>query len=241
MTVASSLLHSGDVVVFQGDSLTDAGRNREVTGPNALGDFGAGYASRVAETLLALRPADGLRTFNRGVGGDTIHHLDARWRLDAIDLQPSLLSVLIGVNDTWRHVDRRGPGSDLDAFDRIYRSLLDQSLEANPRLRLVLGEPFVLPCGAWSERWFPEFTDRQAIVREIARDCARDTGDPSTSACCRLVPYQSLFDAAMQLQPDPAWWAGDGVHPTPPGHTLMARAWLAVVLHGADATTALRP
>src|SRR2546425_5826094 len=91
----------GMVVVFQGDSITDCGRNRTVADPNAPAALGTGYPLLVTSAALAAHPDRGLRFYNRGVSGNKVPDLQQRWAVDALGLQPDVLSILIGVNDFW--------------------------------------------------------------------------------------------------------------------------------------------
>src|SRR2546422_4995684 len=89
------------VVLFQGDSITDCGRNRADAGPNTAGALGIGYPLLVASAALAAHPDRGLRFFNRGISGNTVPDLQERWATDTLALRPDVLSILIGVNDNW--------------------------------------------------------------------------------------------------------------------------------------------
>src|SRR5271168_3370837 len=109
-TEASPVLIARDnVILFQGDSITDWGRSREAEGvPNdasALGsgggDLGPGYAWLAAVELLTDRPKDGLKIFNRGISGNKVFQLAERWQADCLDLKPDVISILVGVNDYW--------------------------------------------------------------------------------------------------------------------------------------------
>ncbi|HEY2849307.1 MAG TPA: GDSL-type esterase/lipase family protein, partial [Gemmatimonadaceae bacterium] len=89
------------VILFQGDSITDVGRNRNVPGENNASALGGGYPLLAASQMLRAHPDGGLKFFNRGVSGDKVPALQARWQTDTITLQPDVLSILVGVNDFW--------------------------------------------------------------------------------------------------------------------------------------------
>lgn len=211
----ASFLHAGDTILFQGDSITDCGRSRDVTDPNVA--LGNGYAGMLAGDLLSARPADALRIFNRGISGNRIVDLDARIKSDVINLRPDVLSILIGINDTWHEFGSRN-GVAVTKYARVYRSFLEEVRAALPAVRLILCEPFALPCGVVTPAWIPDVAQRRAVVRELA-----------TAFDAVLVPFQSMFDAAA-AEAAPTHWATDGVHPTPAGHRRMANAWLAATL-----------
>lgn len=211
------MIRANDVVLFQGDSITDCGRSRDAGAVNgALGD---GYAAYIAARLLAARPADGLRFLNRGISGNRIVDLYARIKADAINLNPTVLSVLIGVNDTWHEFGGQN-GVAVPKYERVYRDYLSEVREALPKIRLVLCEPFVLGCGVVTADWVAEMNLRRAVTRKLAKEFK-----------AVFVPFQAMFDKAVKEAP-PAFWAGDGVHPTLAGHERMAAEWIKAV--GAD-------
>lgn len=204
-------------LLFQGDSITDTGRNREIAQPNVGSALGTGYANLIAAQLLAERSMDGLKVYNRGISGNRVVDLYARWRVDAINLQPNLISILIGVNDTW-HGFMYNNGVEVERYATVYRLLLEYTRQQLPSVQLVLCEPFVLPCGVVTAGWIAEMDQRREIVRQLA-------GDFGTI----FVPFQSILNNALRQAP-PDYWAADGVHPTPAGHRLLADCWLQQVL-----------
>ena len=213
---ASSFFHPGDVVLFQGDSITDAGRKRDVQSEvNHQGALGNGYAFIAAADLLAGQSAD-LKIFNRGNSGNKVFQLAERWKADCLDLQPRVLSILIGVNDIWHKLNGKYAGT-VEIYETDYRALLKQTKAALPEVRLVICEPFVLRCGAINDSWFPEFDTYRAASRKVA-----------TEFQAVFVPFQEMFDAAVKLAP-PQHWANDGVHPSPFGAALMAHFWINTV------------
>lgn len=200
-------------LLFQGDSITDAGRNRENANANQIIPLGSGYAGLIAASLLSRRPSDGLEIFNRGISGNRVTDLLARWRPDAIHLRPDWLSILIGVNDCW-HQQTIDKGTPLELFADVYRLLLEATVRELPDVRLVLCEPFALVCGAFQPEWMGDLSARAATTRKLAEEFG-----------AVFVPFQSLFDALAKEAPAP-YWLYDGVHPTPAGHQRMAELWL---------------
>jgi lysophospholipase L1-like esterase len=214
---ARSLIGSGDVVLFQGDSITDAGRDRgQEKEPNNARALGSGYAFLLASHLLAQHPTAHLKIYNRGISGHKVFQLAERWDKDCIALQPTLVSILIGVNDIWHTLNGNYQGT-VEIYARDYRALIERTQRELPGVRLVICEPFVLRTGAVNEKWFPEFDLYRAAARKIA-----------TTFHAVFVPFQSMFDAA-EKEAAPACWATDGVHPTLAGSYRMARAWLDAV------------
>jgi lysophospholipase L1-like esterase len=202
------------VLLFQGDSITDAGRQRRDAAPNHPHSLGSGYAVLAASALLSEQPDAGWVCHNRGVGGDKVTDLAARWDADTLSLSPDVLSILVGVNDYWYR--RSGDHDESPAqYEDTYRTLLARTRTALPDVTLLLGEPFFVPGGtAVDDRWREELRPYQDAARRIAADVG-----------ATWIPYQSVFDEALEEAPGP-YWAEDGVHPTPAGHNRMAQAWL---------------
>jgi len=153
--------------------------------------------------------------YNRGISGNTVAQLKARWQADAIALRPDVLTILIGTNDVGKQVQP-------DAFEADYRAILAASRNANPNLKIVLLDPFVLKSGrfandqVWNAR--RSATDQlRAIVAKLANEFS-----------AVHIQTQDLFDAAAQTV-SPDYWLWDGIHPLPQGHQLIARHWLQAV------------
>ncbi len=212
----SRSIKTGSVVLFQGDSITDAGRSRRHEGPNNANALGRGYPFLLGSYLLGMRPESQLKVYNRGISGHKVPDLDKRWQKDTIDLKPDLVSILIGVNDIWHKLGGRYDGT-VETYEKGFAALLERTRKALPAARLVVCEPFVLRCGAINDKWFPEFDQRRAAARRV-----------SDGAGATWVPFQSMFDAASK-KAKPSYWAGDGVHPSVAGHGLMASTWLEIV------------
>ena len=211
------LIGNRATLLFQGDSITDAGRDRRrEESDNDARALGTGYAFLIASHLLSERADAGLKIYNRGISGNKVFQLAERWDKDCIALKPSIVSILIGVNDIWHKLNGQYNGT-LEVYEKDYRALLERTKKALPGVKLVVCEPFVLRCGAVNEKWFPEFDGYRAAARKVA-----------TEFGAVFVPFQSAFDEAVKKAP-PAHWAGDGVHPTMAGACLMARTWLAAV------------
>jgi lysophospholipase L1-like esterase len=203
---------TGSVILFQGDSVTDCGRDRSATDANSAGALGSGYPLLVASAVLAAHPDRGLQFYNRGVSGNKVPDLQERWTRDALDLKPDVLSILIGVNDFWHKLSSGYTGTVQD-YENQYSALLAQTRQALPRVHLIVLQPFVLRCCQVTERWFPEFTERQAAAARVA-----------SRAGATFVPLQAVFDQHVRTAP-PQYWASDGVHPTAAGHAVIAEQW----------------
>ena len=204
------------VVLFQGDSITDAGRDRNVAGPNLAAGLGTGYPLLIAARALAEQPTRDLLFYNRGVSGNTVLDLQARWQTDTLDLKPDVVSILIGVNDYWHTLMGTYKGT-VDDYEAGYTALLRDTAAALPHAQLVVLEPFVLHCGVVTDAWFPEFDRRRAAAARVAK-----------AAHATFVELQGRFDR-LSGRATPQHWSNDGVHPTPAGHSVIEQAWLQAV------------
>jgi lysophospholipase L1-like esterase len=203
---------AGTVVLFQGDSITDCGRDRAVSEANSARALGTGYPLLVASALLAAEPGRALQFYNRGVSGNKVPDLKQRWTTDTLDLKPDVLSILVGVNDFWHKLGNGYTGTVQD-YEEQYSALLAETRQALPKVRLIVLEPFVLRCGAVDDRWFPEFDQRRAAAERVA-----------ARAGATFVALQAMFDKRARKD-QPQYWAADGVHPTPAGHAAIAEQW----------------
>lgn len=195
-------------LLFQGDSITDAGRDR--ADGSSLGD---GYVSLIAADLAAA--GSGVQVLNRGISGNRVADLRARWQEDAVDLAPDVLSVMIGINDTWRRYDS-GDLTTVGDYERDYRAILDRARGAGARLVLI--EPFLVPVEDAQWTWREDLDGRIAAVRRLAADFD-----------AALLAADGLLNQAAREAGSPAAIAHDGVHLTPAGHACLAAAWQELV------------
>ncbi|MFJ4460765.1 SGNH/GDSL hydrolase family protein [Streptomyces sp. NPDC088928] len=200
-----------DTLLFIGDSITDAGRDRaDAT------SLGSGYVQEIARTLHD-RAGDGAApvVINRGINGNRVYDLEARWTTDVIDHRPTVVTVKIGINDTWRRYDR-GILSPVDEFEACLDRLLADTARSLSA-RLVVITPFLLPVTPEQQDWFEDLTPRtEAVLRAAAVNGAQ------------VVRADLALRRAAQTKAA-AELARDGVHPSPLGHRIVADAWLAEV------------
>jgi len=210
-------LEKDDVILFQGDSITDAGRNRDNKNSNNSSALGSGYAFMAAAALLDQYADKNLTIYNKGISGNKVYQLAERWQADCLDLKPTVLSILIGVNDFW-HTLTGGYKGTIETYRTDFKSLLDKTKQQLPNVKLIICEPFaVTGVKAVDEKWYPAFNDYRSAAKEIAE-----------TYNAVFVPFQSIFDKAQKKAPG-AYWTGDGVHPSIAGGELMAQAWLEAV------------
>ena len=200
------------VILFQGDSITDTGRNRTVARENDAAALGNGYPLMAASQMLRAHPDGALHIYNRGVSGDKVPALQARWETDTLALKPDILSILVGVNDLWHKLAGNSTGTVAE-YESQYNDLVDVTKKALPNVRLIVLEPFVLVTGAVDSKWFPEFDERRAAAARVAK-----------RAGAKFIPLQAMFTDLARKAP-PQYWLADGVHPTIAGHAAIAERW----------------
>jgi len=206
------LLQPNDHVLFYGDSITDAGRRAET---NNNGGMGVGYAALCAARLLARFPEYNLTFTNRGISGNRVYDLERRLEDDVLNLKPTVVSILIGINDTWRHYDSNIK-SPIEDFRESYRRLLGAIVD-RCGARLVLCEPFLLPIPDDRQVWREDLDPRITACRDLAREFK-----------AHYLPLDGIFAAAACRQ-SLAYWLPDGVHPSLAGHALIAEHWITAV------------
>lgn len=209
-----AVLHAGDTVVFQGDSITDGGRMR--TGNDYNHTMGQDYAYILAARLGATYSERNITFINRGISGDTVPLMAARWKTDTLDLRPNLLSILVGVNDTFYSAE----GETADQYEQSYDKLLADTIAALPGVKIVLGESFLLPVGRYKTDYAKKLAELKKRQDAVARLAAKYH--------LPLIHYQQMMTDACVKAP-PERWSWDGVHPTYAGHGLMAEEWMRVV------------
>jgi lysophospholipase L1-like esterase len=203
-------IQSGDTLVFIGDSITDAERHRRVYSP-----LGFGYVHFTAYTLRATYPELDIHVVNTGVSGDTILDLSNRWSRDALAHEPSVLSVLVGINDVWRLAME--PSSGLNAappreYELTYDQLLSQTKDRCGS-QLVLVEPFMF-CRDQRNTVFRALQPYLEAVRRLAAKHG------ATLVCLQ----QNINELIKRVPPEK--WSDDTVHPHTWAHAWIALRWL---------------
>ena len=210
-------LGKDNIILFQGDSITDSGRNMEDDSFNNASALGSGYPMLAGAELLEKHASLNLKVYNKGISGNKVYQLAGRWDEDCLNIKPDILSILIGVNDIWHKLNGQYNGT-VDIYRHDYIALLERTKKALPNVKLIICEPFAVPgVKAVDDKWYPEFYGYQKAAREIADQFG-----------ATYIPYQRIYDEAQKQAPG-IYWTGDGVHPTLAGAQLMAQAWLTAV------------
>jgi len=204
-------------ILFQGDSITDCSRNRE----NPI-SMGVGYPLLV-KSMLGYENINEYEFYNRGISGNRIVDVYARIKSDIINIKPDYMSILIGVNDVWHEFGRHN-GVDADKFYKIYCMLIEEIKEAVPNIKIMILEPFCL------REYATENTEEDPNKWEIFNSEVKKRAEKAKEVAEKYnIPFISLqddFNKASQNAAN-AYWLSDGVHPTPMGHELIKRKWLA--------------
>jgi len=211
-------------IVFWGDSITDALRDRE--NENDKSGYtrvtGSGYVRLIESALGYDRPQE-FEVLNRGISGNRIVDLYARIKADMINLEPDVVSILIGINDVGHEYSGHN-GVDAVKFEMVYDLIIQEIKEALPNVQILIMEPFILPgtttitTADKPNRW-EFFAAEVKLRREAAKRIAHKYG-------LLFVPLQDAFTQADEKTGQMGYWLGDGVHPNGAGHELIKRMWL---------------
>ena len=197
-------------ILFQGDSVTDAGRDRSQSA-----DMGEGYPRYASAMIQDSYPDTEFEFVNLGISGNRTEHLMARLESDFIEVQPDIVSIMIGINDVWHHYSHGIETTD-EQFEKNYRAVLD-AVKSRTNARILMIQPFLL-----------ETVDpaKQVLCEELAR---------KQQIISRLVEeYADVYlplDEVLHTEADeePAYYSADGVHPTPDGACCIGEVYLRAV------------
>ena len=192
-------------ILFQGDSITDAGRDR--SDPH---DLGHGYPKYAADFIREAHKDTEFEFLDLGISGNQTVDLVARLEKDFIEIQPDIVSILIGINDTWHHAEDKS-WIPAEVFESRYRTVLS-GIKEKTNAKIVMLEPFLIPID--SKRFFREDLDFKI---DIIRDLAREFADV-------YIPTDGLL-ASAYIGNDPLSFAADGVHPTPKGAEFIGKIY----------------
>lgn len=210
-------LRDNDVILFQGDSITDGNRGRS-SDLNHI--HGHGYQYILASEMYADNFDKNIEVVNRGISGNRIVDLLARWDEDCLELNPTVLSILVGINDLHFNFYNQGSVFTAENYRDVYRTILNRVLEKNPNTMIVIMEPFF---GESKDKAYNEYLQENiGSFSSSAKEIAKEYN-------AIFVPLQDVFDTyAKHTDIFKLLW--DGVHPTTGGHQLIAKRWKECVL-----------
>lgn len=192
-------------IVFQGDSITDAGRDKR-----NYHHMGNGYPKYTSEILTERFPEVDFEFINQGISGNRTDQLFDRLYPDAIAFEPDVISVLIGINDIWHRYSSGRIETTDEQIELNYRMILKR-LRAQTNAKIVMLAPYLLDCEK-----VDHMRDELARLLSIVRRLADEFADA-------FVPLNELFDEALKSQPEPLYYSGDGVHPNANGAEFIGR------------------
>lgn len=222
-------------VLFIGDSVTDGGWGRSGGSMKPSGErnhtdlnhiYGHSFMMLCAAHYESSQPDAGWQFFNRGISGNTLYQIADRWHSDALNLNPDVVTILVGINDVYEFMraKKENPDSTFDftSWEKQYRSLLDSLRCGNSNIKIMIGAPFISNDGKNGK--LSNYTEYESTVRQLAaitKSIARDYN-------ATFLPFNSMFTQLTAQQPRPGYWIWDGIHPTPAGHRRMADLWIRV-------------
>lgn len=214
------MLKENSTILFQGDSITDAGRTYSddpnwVRTPTGLG---VGYPYKVKQFLDTFFADKNITVLNRGISGNRAIDLKNRWDEDCIALKPDYVSILIGVNDMWRRYDSND-ATTTEQYETNFRAILQKAKDAL-NCDFIILEPFLIPADEGKIGWYEDLTGKIQSARKLAREFD-----------ATFIPLDGIF-AVKSTEREPSYWSEDGVHPTDAGHSFIARLWLDAMLKG---------
>ena len=205
-------MRSKITILFQGDSITDSGRNYTKDE-----NLGTGYVMMAALWFSAMYPEMEVKVLNRGISGNRIRDLSNRWQKDTLNLKPDVVSILVGINDTLGKYFWGSPTSVSD-FENDYRMILQQTRK-NLNSKIVLMEPFSMIVTKDQLKLREDLNPKIEVVRKLSEEFET-----------LLIPLDKIFDEAVKKR-EAQFWSQDGIHPTPVGHALIAQSWLKALMN----------
>lgn len=217
-------------VLFIGDSITDGGWGRS-GGSMASSEernqkdlnhiYGHGYMEMTAAHFLSTRPSEDYQFFNRGISGNTLADLHARWEKDALALHPDIVSILVGTNDADCFLRENGQKTfDQKQWKEEYRKLIEELRKQNPQVKIVIGTPFVAKAGRIGKQ--DNYAQRADLIVRMG-EAVKELAIEENAIC---IPYGEMFAWLQKNSPRPDYWIWDGIHPTTAGHRRMADLWI---------------
>lgn len=204
--------YNNDVVLFQGDSITDSSRNKE-----DAESMGIGYPALVKAIYNSLYIRNCVNFVNKGVSGNRVRDLLERYDEDFLKIKPNFLSIMIGINDTWRAFSQSDP-CPLPRFESEYVQLLEQIKRDMPKTKILLIEPFVLHSLPDRKDWHTDLDPKRSLVKKLSEEYADF-----------FLPLHSILWKKAETEFSQEELADDGVHPSPVGHAIIAAEYLKVL------------
>lgn len=210
-------------IIFQGDSITDALRNRACEVPNrSLGD---GYVTFLAAKICADNIKQDINIYNKAIGGDMTTDIYARWQKDTLSIDFDVLSLLCGINDIGFR-KRLNIGNSIEKFGFVYERLLFEAREARPDSTIILMAPFIFKMhdlnGEFGSDIYENFSEWENDIKKEGEIIQRLSEKYNTL----FIPLMDIFENLCKEIPAEKF-SFDCIHPTPAGNYIIAKEWLA--------------
>jgi len=210
-------VHNGDRITFYGDSIT----------AQRL------YTEDVEEYVITRFPSWHVEFHNAGVGGDKVSGgyagpIDLRLDRDVYAWHPSIVTVMLGMNDFYYRASEPGIVS---SFTQGYEHLVDSLKRNLPDARITLIEPSPyddFTRGPEQGGFNKVLVQYGAVVAQLSKEKGAQLADFN-------APVTEFLKAINEQSPDLAQQViPDRVHPQAGGHWIMAekllKAWNAPAL-----------
>lgn len=194
-------------ILFQGDSITDAGRDKR-----NYHNMGNGYPKFASQYIAEAHPELDIEFINFGISGNRTCQLFDRLYKDGIEFQPDIISVLIGINDIWHRYGGERIATTDEQIAANYRAILER-IRRETSAKIVMLSPYLLDCDD-KEQMREDLKRVLPIIRKLADEFA-DV----------YVPLDEKFEEAIKTQPEPKYYSGDGVHPNQNGAAFIGKLY----------------
>jgi acyl-CoA thioesterase-1 len=211
------LFKKGQIVLFQGDSITDCGRDRE-----DITSLSNGYPGAIANMYNLLFPGNDVTFINKGISGNRVVDLLGRYERDFKNIKPDFISILIGINDTWRRYDNNDPTST-EQYEQGYKELLQKIKSDFPNCYIMIIEPFLLNSLPDRASWREDLDPKIQVARKLAKEYADF-----------YLPLDGIFAKVEVERYTCNQIAEDGVHPSAIGHAIIAEEYIKAIAGGIE-------
>ena len=194
-------------IVFIGDSITDAGRDKR-----NYHNMGNGYPKYASALIAEAHPDTEFDFINLGISGNRTDQLFDRLYKDAIALDPDIISILIGINDVWhRHGGDKVATTDAQ-IELNYRTILTE-LKTKTHAKIMMIAPYLLDC------------ENKDAIREDLKTVLPIIYKLAEEFADVFVPLDKHFEEALKTQPEPKYYSADGVHPNANGAEFIGKVY----------------
>ena len=195
-------------ILFQGDSITDAGREKR-----NFHDMGNGYPKYASQLIREAHPETDFEFINLGISGNRSSQLFDRLHPDALALQPDIVSILIGVNDVWHRQSVVPVLTSDEQIELNYRMILT-NIRKHTNAKIMMIAPYLIE----REDKAQVRAELDHVITSVIRPLADEFADV-------YVPLNEYMDEAVKTQSEPKHYSADGVHPNQNGAEFIGKLY----------------